>query len=137
MTTKQDLASGAKRVEELDHLQSGLETPGDLATGDRHLEDNLTAGQSDTPLGAVVLSMLQKPTTVQVRVGSPTNSSELYEGVYDSADEANTALLDAGVLTQEQVPDINAVAGAGLKLGQLTSQQLENAGLKRKSNPTI
>ncbi len=142
MTTKQDIASGAKHVEEVDHMEAGLETPGDLAAGDSNLvshvdAEHLTAGQSDTMLGEAVLSMLQQGSSVQVRIGSPTNTSELYEGRYESADEANTAMLDAGILKPDQVSDTNAVAGTGIHLTGLSSQQLQDAGLQRKNNSTM
>ena len=142
MTSKQDIESGAKHVEETEHMQAGLETPGDLAAGDSNMVshvdgEHLTAGQSDTMLGEAVLAMLQQGNSVQVRVGSPTNTSELYEGRYESADEANTAMLDAGILKPEQVSDTNVVAGTGIHLRGLSSQQLQNAGLQRKSNSTM
>lgn len=137
MTNEQEIASGAKRVEEKDHMQAGLETPGDLAVGDRDIAEHLTAGQSDTKLGEATLGMFQKGNMVQVRVGSATNSSELYEGTFDSADEANTALLEEKILQAAQVTDMTKVAGTGIHIIGLSSQQLERAGLKRKMNPTI
>ena len=58
MTNAQAIASGAKRVEETDHMQAGLETPGDLSAGNHNIVghvdgDDLTAGQSDTRLGVL------------------------------------------------------------------------------------
>ncbi len=142
MTNEQNIASGAKHVEETDHMQASLETPADLAVGDQNIvghvdAEHLTAGQSDTPLGQATLGMFQHGTSVQVRIGSPTNSSELYEGLYDSAEDANAAMLDADILKPEQVPDSTKVAGTGLRISGLSSQQLESAGLKRKMNATI
>ena len=142
MTMKQDIASGAKRVEETEHMQASLETPGDVAIGNNNIvghvdAQHLTAGQSDTVLGTVTLGMFQMGNTVHVRVGSPTNSSELYEGVYDSAEDANVALIDAGILQRNMITDVVQLAGTGIKLNGLTSQQLEGAGLKHKVNATL
>lgn len=137
MTNEQEIASGAKRVEETEHMQANLETPGDLAIGERNIAEHLTAGKSDTKLGEATLGMFQKGNLVQVRVGSATNSSELYEGTFESADEANTALLDADILKASQVADLSQLAGTGIKISGLSSQQLENAGLKRRVNTTL
>ncbi len=142
MTMKQDIASGAKRVEETEHMQAGLETPADLATGNHNMvshvdAEHLTAGQSDTTLGEVVFGMFQHGSSVQVRIGSPTNTAELYEGMYESADEANTAMLDAGILRADQVSSTDKLAGTGIHLKGLSSQQLQDAGLSRKSNSTM
>ena len=137
MTTKQDIASGAKRVEELDHMQAGLETPSDLSAGERPVQDSLTAGKSNTLLGEVTLAMFQQGSSVHVRVGSPTNSSELYEGTFDSADEANTAMVEANILRSDQIADTTKVVGTGIHISGLSSQQLENAGLQRKVNATM
>lgn len=142
MSNEQAIASGAKHVEETEHMQAGLETPGDLAAGNHNMvghvdAGHLTAGQTDTPLGEASLAMFAQGNSVHVRIGSPTNSSELYEGTFESADEANTAMLEANILSSEQVPDPGKVAGTGIKLSGLTSQQLQNAGLKRKVNATL
>lgn len=142
MTTKQDIASGARRVEETEHMAAGLETPGDLAARDLNMvshvdAEKLTAGPSDTPLGEAVLGMFQKGNSVQVRIGSPTNSAELYEGTFDSAEDANAALIDAGILQQSQIANPADLAGTGIHVTGLTTHQLEGAGIKRKSNPTI
>jgi len=180
MTNLEDITSGAKRVEELDHLKSSLETPGDLAVGDRGTEDNLTVGRSDTMLGEVTLGMFQRGNSIhvrvgsatnsselyegiyesaeeangamlrakilqpaqianvsEVRVGSATNSSELYEGIYESAEEANGAMLRAKILQPAQIANVSEVVGAGIKLGSVSSQQLQHAGLKQKTNATL
>ena len=84
-----------------------------------------------TPLGAMSLSMFQAGQYVRVRVGSPHNPIELYEHAFTSADEANTALLDAGILTEAQVPDKEQIVGTGIALEEVTAEQLEHAGLKR------
>lgn len=137
MTMKQELASGAKRVEELEHMQGGLETPADLSTDDNNIAEELTAGQSDTQLGEVTLGMFQRGSSVQVRLGSATNSSELYEGIFDSADEANTELLAAGILRADQVANVSEIVGTGIHIRGLSSNQLQKAGLKRKVNATL
>ncbi len=75
--------------------------------------------------------MFEKGQYVRVRVGSAYNATELYEHAYTSADEANTALIDAGILTTNQVPDRSKLAGTGLQLNDVFAEQLEEAGLKR------
>lgn len=84
-----------------------------------------------TSLGAMTLSMFTKGQFVRVRVGNAQNATELYEHAYASADEANTAMIAAGILTQEQVPNPLEPAGTGIALDDVTAEQLEEAGLKR------
>lgn len=84
-----------------------------------------------TALGDMTLSMFAKGQYVRVRVGAAHNATELYEHAYESAEEANAALLDAGILTAEQVPDSAQVAGTGIAVHGVTAEQLESAGLKR------
>lgn len=84
-----------------------------------------------TPLGSMTLSMFEKGQYVRVRVGSAHNATELYEHAFASADEANAALLDAGILTGAQVKDPSKVVGTGIVLEGVTAEQLEHAGLKR------
>lgn len=79
----------------------------------------------------MTLKMFKKGQYVRVRVGSAHNATELYEHAFDSADEANTALLDAGILTKAQVPDPSQLADTGIQLTQVTAEQLEHAGLKK------
>lgn len=93
--------------------------------------DTSADGQVRTPLGAMTLSMFEKGQYVRVRVGSAHNPTELYEHAYESADEANTALIAAGILTTEQVPDSSKLAGTGIHLEHVTAEQFEEAGLKR------
>lgn len=88
-------------------------------------------GRVRTSLGAMTLSMFEKGQFVWVRVGAVHNPVELYEHAFDSTDEANTALLDAGLLQHAQVPDRSKLAGTGLHLEAVTAEQLETAGLKR------
>ena len=93
--------------------------------------ENLAATAVSTPLGNMTLSMFEKGQYVRVRVGSAHNATELYEHAFESADEANTALLDAGILSKEQVTDPSKVVGTGIALDGITAEQLEHAGLKR------
>ena len=88
-------------------------------------------GQVRTPLGSMTLSMFEKGQFVWVRIGSPHNPVELYEHAFDSADEANTALIEAGILTDAQAPNRTRLVGTGLHLDVVTAEQLERAGLKR------
>ena len=84
-----------------------------------------------TDLPHLMLSMFASGASIRVRVGNPHAPSELYECVYESADEANMAMLDQGILTKEQIADMAEAAGIGIELPTLTAQQLEAAGLKR------
>lgn len=88
-------------------------------------------GQVRTPLGAMTLSMFAKGQYVRVRVGAAHNATELYEHAFDSAEEANTALIDAGILSKEQVPDLSQLVGTGIQLPEVTAEQLEHAGIKK------
>ncbi len=81
--------------------------------------------------------MFTQGASTRVRVGNAHNASELYEHAFDSPDEANSALLDAGILTAEQVPDTSALAGKGVSLSGITIEQLEAAGLKRHGADTL
>ena len=78
-----------------------------------------------TPLGSLTLSMFEKSQYVRVRVGSAHKAAELYEHAYTSGDEANTALIEAGVLTRDQVPDTLELAGTGIQLNDISAEQLE------------
>ena len=133
-------ASGARHVEEQEHLAAGIEVPETSAMAtepsvgaDSTNEDKSTNQDESTKtnLGSLTLSMFTKGQYVRVRVGSAHNATELYEHAYTSADEANTALIDAGILSREQVPDPLELAGTGIVLGNVTAEQLEEAGLKR------
>lgn len=75
--------------------------------------------------------MFASGSSIRVRIGNPHVPSELYECVYESADAANTAMLDSSILQREQIADMAKPAGAGIELFALTAQQLEAAGLKR------
>ena len=131
--TKQDdaaIQSGALKVEETEHMAAGLSEPRDISAKEVAEEDG-SGAPLKTALGEMTLSMFVQGGSVRVRVGNAHNASELYEGVFDSADEANSAMLDAGILTASQVPDVAEPAGTGIALVGITVQQLEEAGLKR------
>ena len=90
-----------------------------------------------TQLADMTLSMFTQGASTRVRVGNPHNSSELYEYAFESADAANTAMLDAGILRRDQVANMSDPAGTGIVLGEVTVEQLEGAGLKRRGASTI
>ena len=140
MTTKADTAisSGARHVDESQHLATGLEQ----AVPARSLEEQqLSSGvsreQVTTTPGDLVLSMLSQGDRVQVRVGSSFNAAETFEAVFDSAEDANSALIDAGVLTPEQSPNPSQLAGKGIALHGISTQQLVEAGLRQRSTPSL
>lgn len=139
MTTKQDeaIASGARHVEESEHLAAGLTQPRDVSIEEREPEAGTDNQPVKTELGELTLSMFEQGQSVRVRVGNAHNSSELYEFAYTSADAANNALLDAGILTPEQVPDPAKLAGTGITLNGISVEQLEEAGLKRHGSSTL
>ena len=58
-------------------------------------------------------------------------------GAEVSAEDANTAMLDAGILTPDQVADVTKPVGTGIALTGITVEQLEAAGLKRHGASTI
>ena len=138
MTNEQDQAiqSGARQVEEREHLAAGIEQPRDVAVEEREPEAG-TDAPVKTELGELRLSMFQQGQSVRVRVGNAHNSAEMYERAFESADEANSALLDAGILTAEQVPEVAELAGTGIVLSGVTAEQLEEAGLKRHGSSTL
>ncbi len=138
MTNEQDEAiqSGARQVEETEYLAAGIEQPRDVSIEEREPEKG-TDEPVKTELKELTLSMFQQGQSVRVRVGNAHNSAEMYEHAFGSADEANAALLDAGVLTVEQVPDATELAGTGVVLGAITAEQLEEAGLKRHGSSTL
>ena len=94
-------------------------------------------GSLETELGEVYLSMFNQNGQVRVRVGNEQRLAEMYEAIFESADEANNALLDANVLTPEQVKDPASLAGTHIELHNITVQMLEAAGLKRHGTSTL
>ncbi len=139
MNNSQDQAiqSGASRVEETEHLASGLTQPKDLSAVEIAPEDGTDGGNLKTDLGEVTLSMFTQGSSTRVRVGNAHNASELYEQVYSSPEEANAAMLDGAILTGDQVSDPAQLAGTGITLTGITVEQLEAAGLKRHGASTI
>ena len=139
MTIEQDraIASGAKRVEEREHLAAGLEEPRDVSIQEREPEAGLPGGPVKTMLGELTLSMFQQGQSVRVRIGNAHNSSELYERVFPSAEEANDALIQADIVTDAQVPELTELVGTGIALSNVTAEQLEAAGLKRHGVSTL
>jgi len=139
MTTPIDPAirSGAAHIEETDHLAAGLTVPRNSSTDDLALEDRVSEPMLKTELADLTLSMFTQGSSTRVRVGNPHNSSELYEYAFNSADEANNAMLDGGILTRDQIPDVSQPSGTGIPLTGITVEQLEAAGLKRHGTSTI
>ena len=133
MANNQDIESGARQVEAAEHVNAGLTEARNLSPDG----DDLENGPVATMLGELTLSMFQQGSSVRVRVGSATASSELYEHAFESADEANTALLSAGILTADQVPDIDQPAGTGIHIKGVSAEQLLSAGLKRHQISTL
>lgn len=134
---KKAAASGAKKVEEREEMTAGYGTPRGPSIEEVLPEDDLVKGRPRTALGRMELSMFERGAEVRVRVGDPHNVAEMWEGVFPSAEEANDALLDAGVLQQEQVGDGAKAVGTGLVLEGVTSEALEKAGLKRRGVSTL
>ena len=128
------IVSGAQHVDETEQLAHGYEATRDPGASELNEEDS---APTETHLANLTLSMFPQGSSIRVRVGNPNASSELYEHAFPTADEANSAMLDAGILTPEQVPDINAPAGTHIELTGITVQQLERAGLKRHGASTL
>lgn len=118
-------------------MAAGLEQPRDAGAGEREPEKGFDGGPVKTAMGSMRLSMLEHGHGVQVRVGDARNSTEIYEGVFDTADEAYEALLGAEVLRSEQVPDRSQMLGAGVELEGVTAEELGEAGLKRRGGTTF
>ena len=134
---KQAVDSGARRVDERQQMAAGYETPKDASIAEREPEAGLPDGPVKTELGAMQLSMFAQGSQVRVRVGDAHNGSEMWEAIFATAEEANSALVDAGVLSEEQVSDSTEVVGTGIKLEGVTAEQLEEAGLKRHMVATL
>lgn len=139
MTTQADQAiqSGARHVDETAHLAAGITQPEDISAAEITVEDGSEVPDLQTQLGDLTLSMFVQGASTRVRVGNALNASELYERAFETTEEANSALLDAQVLTPQQVPDTGKLAGTGIALSGITVEQLEAAGLKRHGASTI
>ncbi len=144
MTTPSDpeTQAGAAKVDETERAAAGLSAPvvgsgENRALEDRVVEDGVAEPMLKTELADMTLSMFTQGASTRVRVGNPHNSSELYEYAFESADAANTAMVDAGILRRDQVANFGEPAGTGIVLEGVTVEQLEGAGLKRKGASTI
>lgn len=124
------LGAGKQGNTKRETVQPEQAEAGESSASPEALQD-LAGTSVSTPLGSMTLSMFEKGQYVRVRIGSAHNATELYEHAFESADEANTALLDAGILTKEQVTDSAKVVGTGVVIEGVTAEQLEHAGLKR------
>lgn len=131
---QETLASGASHVEETQHLASGLEDSSTPSLEEREISEGVTQDEVRTVPGKLLLTMLRQGSGVQVRVGSPTEPSNTYEGRFDSPEEAHAALRDAGVLTEAQSPDISQLPAPGLELNDVSTGQLSEAGLEHRQS---
>lgn len=130
MANQQDIDSGARQVEATEHLSSGLTEPQNIGVNEGEVENGPVA----TMLGDLSLSMFQQGSTVHVRVGNASAMSEMFEGIFEDANEANTALLDEGILSADRVPDRDQLLGTGVPVSGVSSEQLLRAGLKQKGH---
>jgi hypothetical protein len=129
--TDDNIRSGASHVDETEQLASGLSDP-------RHnAQEEIEDPTRKTALADLTLSMFTQGSSVRVRVGNAHNSSEFYESSYDSADAANNAMLDAGILTKDQVQNLSQPAGTGILVSGITVEQLLGSGLKRHGTSTL
>lgn len=140
--SQQALVSGALHVDETEHLASGLEqgpeNPSAPTLEEREVHEGVSHDDVRTIPGKLLLTMLRQGSGVQVRVGSPTEPTSTYEGMFDSPEDAHAALRDAGVLTEAQSPDRSQLAGPGLELDNVSTSQLSEAGLQHlRSNSTL
>jgi hypothetical protein len=127
----ENIRSGASHVEETEQLASGLSDPRQNA------QEEIEDPTLETALADLTLSMFTQGSSTRVRVGNAHNSSEFYESSYDSADAANNAMLDGGILTNDQVPNISQPSGTGIVLRGITVEQLVSSGLKRHGTSTL
>jgi hypothetical protein len=125
------IRSGAAHVDETERMASGL------SAQRQNEQEGMEISTPETALANLTLSMFTQGSSIRVRVGNAHNSSEFYESSYDSADAANNAMLDAGILTRKQVPNISRPAGTGIAVSNLTVEQLVGAGLKRHGTSTL
>jgi hypothetical protein len=129
--TDDNIRSGASHVDETEQLASGLSDP-------RHnAQEEIEDPTRKTALADLTLSMFTQGSSIRVRVGNAHNSSEFYEPSYDSADAANNAMLDAGILTKDQVQNLSQPAGTGILVSGITVEQLLGSGLKRHGTSTL
>jgi hypothetical protein len=129
--SEESLRAGASHVDEAEQMASGLSNPR------QSTHEEIESLTSETSLADLTLSMFSQGSSIRVRVGNSHNSSELYESSYDSADAANSAMLEAGILTNDQVPDSSKPAGTGIPVSGITVEQLLASGLKRHGTSTL
>ena len=139
MTKQADEAirSGASHVDEVQQMGAGYSAPRDASISESQPEDATGHIPIETELSNITLSMFEQGHQVRVRVGNAHNAAELYEQIYASADEANTAMLEGEILTEKQVPDPTQLAGTSLPLTGVTTEKLLAAGLKRRGGDTL
>ena len=139
MTKQADdaIRSGASRVDEVQQMAAGYSTPKDVSISESQPEDRANQPPIETELSNVTLSMFEQGKQVRVRVGNAHNASELYEQIYASADEANSAMLEGNILSPDQVANPTEVAGTNLPLTGVTTEKLTAAGLKRRNADTL
>ena len=128
--SNQAIQSGADHVNQTEQLAHGYSSPHDESAVELTEEEPFGAPVK-TELANLTLTMFTQGASTRVRVGNAHNAAELYELAFDSPDEANNAMLDAGILSPEQVPDASKPAGTGIPLTGITLEQLQGAGLKR------
>jgi hypothetical protein len=126
-----NIRSGASHVDETEQLASGLSDPRQNA------QEEIEDPTRKTALADLTLSMFTQGSSIRVRVGNVHNSSEFYESSFDSADAANNAMLDAGILTKAQVRNLSQPAGTGIPVSGITVEQLVRSGLKRHGTSTL
>ena len=139
MTKQADdaIRSGAQHVDQTEQLSAHQSAPRDISILESEPEERIGQPPIATELPNITLSMFEQGKQVRVRVGNPHNASELYEQIYPSADEANTAMLEGNILSADEVPDTTKPAGTGLTLTGITTEKLTAAGLKRRGGDTL
>ena len=139
MTKQADdaIRSGAQHVDQTEQLAAGYSAPRDITAMESEPEERLGQPPIKTELSNVTLSMFEHGTEVRVRVGNAHNASELYEGIYSSAEGANTAMLEGDILSKDQVPALTEVVGTNIPLTGITTEKLVASGLKRRNADTL
>ena len=139
MTKQADdaIRSGAEHVDQTEHLTAHRSAPRDITVLESEPEERIGQPPIETELPNVTLSMFEQGKQVRVRVGNPHNSSELYEQIYPSAEEANTAMLEGDILSEEQIANPTEVVGINIALTGITTEKLVAAGLKRRNADTL
>ena len=139
MTKQADdaIRSGAQHVDQTEQLTAHRSAPRDITVLESEPEERIGQPPIETELPNVTLSMFEQGKQVRVRVGNPHNSSELYEQIYPSAEEANTAMLEGDILSEEQIANPTEVVGINIALTGITTEKLVAAGLKRRNADTL